>query len=144
MERPFSARLHDAGVDEALQVMTERGCGQSDMGLDGPGGRSLGSGLHREAQDRQAATSRRRPAARRDGPTSTPRITSSFFAMPRQDTGSAKAMRLEQEDYFASAGGPFQRRPASYVVFAPRRATATNSAARAASVRKGIGCRIVL
>lgn len=54
MEGPLSARLQDARVNEALQVVAERRGRQSDVSLDGPRRCAFRPRLHSEPKDREA------------------------------------------------------------------------------------------
>lgn len=54
VERALSPRDEQAGVDQALQVMTQGGSGHVHVGLNGPGGRPLGALLDDEPKHTQA------------------------------------------------------------------------------------------
>jgi hypothetical protein len=54
VKRAFAARLHDAGIDEAFEVMTERRGRHVDMRLNRACGRAFRPRLHDEPKNRQA------------------------------------------------------------------------------------------
>jgi hypothetical protein len=54
VERAFAPRLHDAGIDEAFEVMAERRGRHVDMRLNRACGRAVRPRLHDEPKNRQA------------------------------------------------------------------------------------------
>lgn len=54
MKRTLAPGLHDAGVDQALQMMAEGRSGEIDVFLNRSGGGSLGACLDDETQDGEA------------------------------------------------------------------------------------------